>query len=167
MKVKIIASLACISTLVAGAAFLAGCSEFGYSTDSVSTSAPSGVSNGTQLATYSFDLPIGFSAPLGVSQPTRAQFNPADGGDIGYSGNFSTLGVGRGEQQLDLGGAAPSYQACAADTLIENGALPKTGTTFCVVETGQRMAGVTVTSVGTTQTGNPYVTLDVTLWQNS
>jgi serine/threonine protein kinase len=128
--------------------------------------ASSGASNGTQLATYSFDLPGGYSAPLGISQPTRSAFNPADGGDIQYNG-YAAIFAENNEQILDLGGTPPTYQGCAADTVIEGQASPKAGTTFCIAETGHRMAGVTVTSVGTTQTGSSYVSLDVIIWQNS
>lgn len=128
------------------------------------TSIPSGVANGTQLATYSFDLPALYSTALGVGKPSRTDFNPPSGSDI------SNDGYGRlasNEQVLDLGGAAPTYQGCVDDNRIESHASATAGTTFCVVETGHRIAGVTVKSVGKTESGSSYVTLDVTVWQNS
>src|SRR5262249_55203269 len=154
------------TALVTALAFaLAGCGSTtsGHASSAAITpglASSAEVANGTQLATYSFDLPAFHSAPLGISQPTRSEFNPAGGGDIQYNG-YAAIFAGNNEQILDLGGAQPTYQGCAADTRIEGQASPTAGTTFCIVETGHRMAGVSVNSVGTTQTGSSYITLKV------
>ena len=133
-----------------------------------STSAPSSASstppNGTQLATYSFDLPITYWAPLGLTAPTRAQLTNNSELDIQYNGE---LYFRANEQVLALpNSSVPTYQACANDNQIVNGGLGLSaarGTAFCVVE-GGTIAGVEVGSVD----NNPaYVVLDVTIWQNT
>jgi hypothetical protein len=133
----------------------------------LSTSAPPAASsappNGTQLApTYSFDLPITYWAPLGLTAPTRAQLSNQSQLDIQYNGE---LYFGANDQVLALpNSSVPTYQACANNNQIENGGLGLNavrGTAFCVVE-GGTIAGVEVGSVN----DNPaYVVLNVTIWQ--
>jgi hypothetical protein len=128
------------------------------------TTRQSSPSNGTQLGSYTIELPQAYGTPLGPTKPTRSQFIEEGAGDILYDGSITP---GNGDQLLELaGGSTPSYQACAADTLIENQASATAGTAFCVVETG-RIAGVTVNSVGTTRPYDYYIVLNVTIWQNS
>jgi hypothetical protein len=123
------------------------------------------VANGTQLASYSFDFPQDFSVPIGLTKPTRTQFNNDGIGDLSSSSAASgDLGFGPvgSDQMLSLpAGSTPTYQTCANDTVILNdGVSAAPGTAFCLVEAG-RIAGVTVVS------DDPgYQVLDVTLWQN-
>lgn len=125
----------------------------------------SSVPNGTQLGTYTFDLPQAHGTPLGPTKPLPPQFINLAAGDILYDGSISP---GNGDHLLELpGGSTPTYQACiAAGGLIENTAPAIAETAFCVVETG-RIAGVIVSSVGTTQPYDYYIVLNVTVWQNS
>lgn len=127
-----------------------------------SAPASSGPPNGTQLATYSFQLPNGYWAPLGLTAPTRAQLTNQSQLDIQYNGE---LYFGVNDQVLALpDNSVPTYQACANNNQIENGGLGLNavrGTAFCVVE-GRTIAGVEVGSVN----DNPaYVVLNVTIWQ--
>lgn len=120
--------------------------------------------NGTQLNKYSFDLPNGYWAPLGITAPTRAQLTNQSQLDIQYNGEFY---FGSNEQILALpNSSVPTYQACANNTQIENGGVGVAAvrsTAFCVVERGT-IAGVEVGSVN----NNPaYVVLNVTIWQNT
>jgi hypothetical protein len=124
----------------------------------------SSVANGTQLGAYTFELPQAHGTPLGPTKPTLSQFIDLGPGDILYDGNITP---GNGDQLLELpGGSTPTYQSCTNNTLVENSAPATAGTAFCVVETG-RIAGVTVSSVGTTQPYDYYIALNVTVWQNS
>jgi len=127
-------------------------------------SASSAPPNGTQLATYSFQLPNGYWAPLGLTAPTRAQISNQSQLDIQYNGE---LYFEANEQVLALpNSSVPTYQACANNNQIVNGGLglnAARGTAFCVVE-GGTIAGVEVGSVN----NNPaYVVLNVTIWQNT
>jgi hypothetical protein len=120
--------------------------------------------NGTQLATYSFELPQPYGAPLSTTAPTRVQISAGSGDDVYYNGDIS---VGSNDQMLSLpAGSTPTFQACSSDTLIGGNQSATRGTAFCIVENGT-MAGVTVTSVGTSTSGTNYVVLDVTIWQNT
>jgi hypothetical protein len=129
-----------------------------------SSSLPAPPPNGTQLAAYSFDLPITYWAPLGLTTPTRAQLTNNSELDIQYNGE---LYFRANEQVLALpNSSVPTYQACANNNQIVNGGLglnAARGIAFCVVE-GGTIAGVEVGSVN----NNPaYVVLNVTIWQNT
>jgi hypothetical protein len=127
-------------------------------------SASSAPPNGTRLNTYSFQLPNGYWAPLGLTAPTRTQLSNQSQLDIQYNGEFY---FGSNDQLLALPNSSiPTYQACANNTQIENGGLglaAARGAAFCVVER-RIIAGVEVGSVN----NNPaYVVLNVTIWQNT
>jgi hypothetical protein len=120
--------------------------------------------NGTQLASYSFDLPNTYWAALGLTAPTRAQLSNQSPLDIQYNGE---LYFGTNDQILALpNNSALTYQACANNTQIENGGTGLgafRGTAFCVVERGT-IAGVEVSAVNYSPA---YVVLNVTIWQNT
>jgi hypothetical protein len=128
------------------------------------TPSPSGVTstagNGTQVATYSFQLVNGYNAPLGLSAPTQAQIAAGGNYDLYFNGSVAP---GSGEQMLSLpNGSTPSYSACTANTLFIQNLQPAQGASFCIVETSGHMAGVTITALGS----SPYsITVKVTLWK--
>jgi hypothetical protein len=110
-----------------------------------------------------FNLPQTMSAFLGTSRPTNSKLVQWSGGDVFYDGDLTP---GNGDQMLNLpGDPTPTYSACS-DGIIENSASATAGTTFCISENG-KMAGVTVDAVGTTRPYDYYLTLSVTIWQNS
>jgi hypothetical protein len=147
-----------ISSTSAGASIPAAVSP------SPSVTSQSSVGNGAQLGAYTFELPQAHGTPLGPTKPSLSQFIDLGPGDILYDGSITP---GNSDQLLELpGGSTPTYQACKNNTLIENSAPATAGTAFCVIETG-RIAGVTVSSVGTTQPYDYYIVLNVTVWQNS
>ncbi len=123
-----------------------------------------GPTNGARLVSYSFDLPQAYGAPLGLAKPALSTLTYGYGGDVYFNGTITT---NRPDILIELpGDPTPTYQACAdGNTLIESSAVASQGTTFCIKENG-RMAGVTVSSMGTTQSGAPYLELDVTIWKN-
>lgn len=122
--------------------------------------APAGP-NTQELASYTFDLPQTYSAPLGAAKPTQSQLTEWSGGDVFYDGNIIT---NSSDEILQLpGGLTPTYHACMTSTLIEDMADASAGTTFCVKENG-KIAGVIVDSVGTARPYDYYLQLSVTVW---
>jgi hypothetical protein len=123
-----------------------------------------GNSNGDQLGTYSFNLPVGYFAPLGVAKPDQAQISSQSSGDIVVTQAFGTVEVVAPDRLFPLqNGATPTYAACKALTVPASGVGDSPGTTFCVAEIGE-MVGVTVTS--TSSTPPPFVALQVTVWHD-
>jgi hypothetical protein len=59
-------------------------------------------------------------------------------------------------------GTTPTYSACTTGTVFEDNASPAQGTSFCIIETSGRVAGVTVTSMGSSLS---YAGLQVTVWK--
>jgi hypothetical protein len=135
------------------------------STGSDSSGQGSTSPNGTQLGSYSIELPMDLGVLIGPMKPTQSQFSKSGVGDIEQ--DYYDVSALNGDKMLSLaGGTTPTYRMCTADTLYENqtsGITP--GTAFCLVETAGRMAGVTVSSVSSTQPF--YIVLNVTIWQNS
>jgi hypothetical protein len=122
-------------------------------------------SNGSELGTYTVDLPLGYSVPLGASQPTQSQFDISEqNGDLDYglNGNYKALGNDRMVQLPNY--AAPTNQACTSSTAftssISGGNL---GTAFCILENG-KIAGIEVVSQSITT--SDYL-LKVTVWRNT
>jgi len=120
--------------------------------------------DGTQLATYSFDLPNGYWAPLGLTAPTSAQLSNQSQLDIQYNGELYF----RSNEQIRAlpNSSVPTYPACANNTQIENGGLGLSavrGTAFCVVESGT----IARVEVGSVNNDPAYVVLNVTIWQNA
>jgi hypothetical protein len=131
--------------------------------DAGTTPTPS-TPNGTQLAAYTFELPQPYGAPLSTTAPTRVQISSGSGDDVYYNGDIT---VASSDQMLSLpAGATPTFDACSSDTLIGNSATAARGTAFCIVENGS-MAGVSVTALGNSSSGTPYLTLSVTIWQDT
>jgi hypothetical protein len=101
--------------------------------------------------------------PLAAAAPTQSQFaNGSNVGDDLYS-NGSSLYPDNTDKMLSLpNGVAPTYKACAADTVFVNSANITRGTTFCLIE-ASAMVGVTIRSVSQAQT---FILLHVTVWKN-
>ena len=128
------------------------------------TASPSGAAatagNGTLLGSYGFQLTNGYNAPLGPTAPTQSQIAAGGAYDVGYNGD---LYAGSNEKMISLpAGTTPTYSACTTGTVFEDNASPAQGTSFCIIETSGRVAGVTVTSMGSSQS---YATLQVTVWK--
>jgi hypothetical protein len=130
----------------------------------------SSASPGTQLASYPVKLPPGYSVPLGVTPPTQSQFIHVGGlGDL----NLNTTGlVGPGSNFLPLSGdkmillqsgSTPTYEACSTGTGFVSSVDNTTGAVFCLIEGTGKVAGISVSSIGSAQ---PYYSvLQVTIWQ--
>jgi hypothetical protein len=117
--------------------------------------------NGTVLGAYSFRLTNGFTAPLGPTMPTQAEVT---GSNVAYDLYFNgQVEPGGDEKMIKLAdGSVPSYSACTAGTAVVGSVPPDQGTAVCIIETSGRVAGVTVTSVGS----SPFsLVFKVTVWQ--
>lgn len=128
------------------------------------SASPSGVAatvgNGTLLGSYSFQLTNAYNAPLGPTAPTQSQIAAGGAYDVGYSGDLS---AGNNEKMISLpAGTTPTYSACTTGTVFEDSASPAQGTSFCIIETSGRVAGVTVTAMGSSLS---YAVLQVTVWK--
>lgn len=138
-------------------------SREGSATPTPSPDGSATASNGTQLASYSFQLTNGFSAPLGLTAPTQTQMGPPGSSDITFNGIIS---AGVGERMVSLpDGSTPTYSACATDTVFVTQISQAPGVAFCIIETTGRIAGVTVTSVNNSP-NFVDVALKATLWQD-
>lgn len=148
----------------AGAAVNPAPSATGKSSAAItnSTAGATGVANGTQLGSYSIDLSMSYSVPLGATKPTQAQFsNSSSGGDLYFNGGVEFLTGLSSEELVSLpDGAAPTYQACSAATTFVDSVDDSTGTSFCVIETAGKLAGVYVSSEQSS-----YAVLQVTIWK--
>jgi hypothetical protein len=143
----------------------------GSPTAAPQTSSPAGspsaapvptVSNGTQLGTYTFDLTNGYAAPLSDTAPGQTQMvqvNSAGTCDVVYNGGLGTCNQEKIISQPN--GSVPTYASCTGGTIFLDGVSAVQGTSFCIIETNGRVAGVTVASVGTS---SAYVSLKVTVW---
>jgi hypothetical protein len=133
-------------------------------TASPATASPAPVStagNGTQLGTYTITLTNGYSAALGPSAPTQAQIAANGSCDVQYNGDIYSCNY---EKIISLpSGSTPTYSACTTGTLFETSPSVAQGTAFCIIETGGRVAGVTIATVGTSPSN--YVNLSVTVWK--
>jgi hypothetical protein len=131
------------------------------------TGAASTASNGTEVASYTFTMVAGYTAPLGTTKPTlamMAQYGSGSSYDTEFSGEFDALFPASGEQMLKLpSGSTPAYAACTASTLVIQNEPANPGGAFCIDETSGLMAGITVVTTGASPTS---VTLKVTLWKN-
>lgn len=185
-----IASIGTLIVALTGAGFFAGRATATSSTlqpkvitktvtvtPSAPTSSPGGTpaaspaasSDGVLLGSYTITLPRDGSAPLGPTAPTSAQILAGSGDDIvwEYEDGGAPLGTGAGDQIVSLpNGSTPTYQACKNNTLATNSESSNPGTTFCIIETAGRMAGVSVKSVDIGI--NPVnIVLSVLVWSNS
>jgi molecular chaperone DnaK len=146
-----------------------------------STGSGSSVADGTQLARYTVDLPVGSAADLGVSPPTGFSALSGDGhltGDIGLGRDSYTFEENNPvlfpepnpPEIIGSGESPPTYQACTASPDITNQPRAETGLSSCVFEPAKHLlAGVTVTQgipLGLQSTEGRSVTLDVTIWQD-
>lgn len=127
-----------------------------------STAGATGVANGTQLGSYSIDLSMSYSVPLGATKPTQAQFSSSSsGGDLYFNGGVEFRTGLSSEELVSLpDGATPTYQACSTATTFVDSAGYSAGTSFCVIETAGKLAGVYVSSEQSS-----YAVLQVTVWQ--
>ena len=131
---------------------------------SAASASPSGAGstagNGTLLGSYSFQLTNSYSAPLGPTAPTQSQIVSGGTYDISYNGDIYP---GTNEKMVSLpNGSTPTYSACTTGTVFEDSAPLTQGTTLCIIETSGRVAGVTITSIGSS---SQYVVLKATLWK--
>jgi hypothetical protein len=133
---------------------------------STSTGVASNVDNGTKLGKYSFQLPSGYSAPLGPTAPTQSEIGASGGSyDVDWPSPLEPLYPGNDEQMVGLpNGSSPTYSSCTSNTTLETAAPTDEGTAFCIIETTGRVAGVVVTLA--VHSANSYVTLQVTVWKN-
>ena len=119
--------------------------------------------DGTLLGSYSIDLSEGYSAPLGPSQPSQAQFTQTmSAGDVLYDGwNYS---AGRSSERIVSlpVGTTPTYRACSTGTTFTSYVASAVGASFCVLEVSGKLAGVNVLAE---QTG--HVLLQVSVWQRT
>jgi hypothetical protein len=125
-------------------------------------------SNGSTLGSYTVDLPLGYSIPLGSSKPTQSQFDSSgkngDLEDFSYVGSAYYQELGSDKMVQLPEGATPTYQSCTSSTAftdsISGGSL---GVAFCILES-EKVAGVEVVSQSSTT--SDYI-LHVTVWRNT
>jgi hypothetical protein len=129
-------------------------------------------SGGTQLASYPVNLPPGYAVPLGVTPPTQSQFIHVGGfGDLvlntsGLVGPGSNLLPLSGDKMILLkSGSTPTYKTCSTGTGFVSSVDNTTGAAFCLIEGTGKLAGISVSSIGSAQ---PYDSvLQVTVWQGA
>jgi hypothetical protein len=138
----------------------------------VGSQASPSASGGRQLASYPVNLPPGYSVPLGVTQPTQSQFihvgslgdlDLNTSGSVGPGSNFLPLS---GDKMVLLqSGSTPTYKGCSTDTGFVSSVDNTTGATFCLTEASGKVAGISVSSIGSAP---PYYSvLQVTVWQGA
>jgi hypothetical protein len=121
--------------------------------------------NGTLLGSYTFNLPEGYSAPLGPTAPTQSQIASGATPDIVWNGG---LEAGTGDRLISVPiGTQTTYNLCAGDTDFEFQAEPSQGTVFCLVESTGRIVGVTIASVTALPVSSGYAVMNVQVWQDS
>lgn len=143
--------------------------EVPSSSGSTPATSPAASSDGVPLGSYTVTLTEGATAALGPTAPTAADIRAASGDDVawGDEGGQPTVGTGGGDQMASLAnGATPTYQKCENDTQVTTQESSNPGTSFCILETAGRVAGVTVKSVNMTA-NPPTIVLGVIVWSNS
>lgn len=124
-----------------------------------SATAGSGSANGTQLGSYTIDLPAGYSVPLGPTKPTQSQFiTGQSGGDLYYTGLGYFPGLSSEKLVTLTSGTPPTYSACQGSTFF-NSVNDDAGESFCIVESND-LVGLYVQS---DQSG--YAVINVNVWR--